>query len=59
MIVVVTVFISMIAVMPMIMVRVMHVRGSGKMTGRAVRSVMAVIPEFPDSANEAEAFDPD
>lgn len=50
--------ISMIAVMTMIMVCVMRVCDSRMMIGRVVNSVMAVIPEFRERANEAKAFDP-
>ena len=52
------VIISMIAVMTMIMVCAMHVCDSRMMIGRVVNSVMAVITEFGERANEAKAFDP-
>jgi hypothetical protein len=55
---IVMVAISMIAVMTMIMVCVMRVCDSRMMIGRVVNSVMAVIPEFRERANEAKAFDP-
>jgi hypothetical protein len=45
--------ISMIAVMTMIMVCVMRVCDGRIMIGRVVNSVMAVIPEFRERANEA------